>query len=375
LSEPDEQSPSQSILRLDPFADESRVREIWQGLDAVLEQSFFLSWGWMAAWLATVSRTHNIQLISVLKEGTPTGAFFLGQRRGLRRGSLARQRAYLNATGYPDYDEVTIEYNGAVERKGTGALNCLFSSSQFSHIEEFNFSAVTQESLDSLVLPTDFSMVSCRELPSYFVDLAAIRRSETDYLEWLSRNKRSQLRRSIALYEEQGSVQTVQAESSAEALDMLSELRKLHELRWAKRDNPGAFSSEPFMRFHHRLIESRFDSGEIQLLKIANLGGTIGLLYNFVYNNEVLYYQSGFNYGDSNLLRPGLVCHHQAITHNLGLGRDCYNFLAGSSQFKKSLSTHRDNLYHIKVARNSWKLKAERFLRQLRDAARLGRSN
>jgi CelD/BcsL family acetyltransferase involved in cellulose biosynthesis len=55
-------------------------------------------------------------------------------------------------------------------------------------------------------------------------------------------------------------------------------------------------------------------------------------------HRKVFFYQSGFMYSNDNRLKPGLVTHTEAIKYYLGRGLDEYDFLAGDSQYKQSLS-------------------------------------
>jgi CelD/BcsL family acetyltransferase involved in cellulose biosynthesis len=64
----------------------------------------------------------------------------------------------------------------------------------------------------------------------------------------------------------------------------------------------------------------------------------VGILYNYVVQRKVFFYQSGFTYLSDNRVKPGLVTHTEAINYYLGRSLDEYDFLAGDSQYKQSLS-------------------------------------
>jgi len=96
----------------------------------------------------------------------------------------------------------------------------------------------------------------------------------------------------------------------------------------------------PFVRrFHRRLIERRLAAGEVQLARVRAGDTTIGCLYNFVWQGNVLFYQSGLAYESNSKLKPGLVCHALAVEHAARAGHRSYDFLAGQSRYKQSLST------------------------------------
>jgi CelD/BcsL family acetyltransferase involved in cellulose biosynthesis len=153
----------------------------------------------------------------------------------------------------------------------------------------------------------------------------------------------------------------------------------LHQIEWKKRGEPGAFSNEYFYLFHRELIRTRFDRNEIQLLRIRSGTITIGILYSFVYQGDVLFYQSGFRYSTENVHRPGLVSHYLAVLHNARKGMKTYDFLAGDSAYKSSLSTDSTTMCWLRFVRNRRRLCLEKnllvFKRQLKSlASRLHRS-
>jgi hypothetical protein len=78
----------------------------------------------------------------------------------------------------------------------------------------------------------------------------------------------------------------------------------------------------------------------MQLLRVQAGPHDVGYLYSFVHRGRVLFYQSGFDY---DLLkthgRPGLATHVMSVQHNAGLGRDTYDFLAGTARYKLSLAS------------------------------------
>lgn len=103
---------------------------------------------------------------------------------------------------------------------------------------------------------------------------------------------------------------------------MLDKLALLHNEEWQSPCERGAFASSFFRRFHRTLIKERFDNGEIQIVEIQSEDDPIGFLYNFVYDNQVLFYQSGFAYRPENQYKPGIVSHYLAIEYNLNKGLD-----------------------------------------------------
>ncbi len=170
----------------------------------------------------------------------------------------------------------------------------------------------------------------------------------------------------MRLYKTGGSLSISAAADADEALRFLDGLRDLHEKSWARRGQLGAFANHTSSKFHADLVLTRFDAGEIQLLRVCTGLRVIGYLYNLVKDNTVHAYQSGFCYDTDPRLKPGLVCHALAIDYNIGSGAGIYDFMAGESQYKKSLGARTDSMMWLVVYRNVLKLRVGNFLRKLK---------
>jgi CelD/BcsL family acetyltransferase involved in cellulose biosynthesis len=79
-----------------------------------------------------------------------------------------------------------------------------------------------------------------------------------------------------------------------------------------------------------------------------------------------MFYQSGLEPSSDNKVKPGLVAHALAITECAAAGLREYDFLAGDSQYKKSLSTARRPIIWQVFQRRGVKLATITFLKQIR---------
>lgn len=349
------------IVRVNPFIELAKVKAIWLKLSEQCQPSFFNSWGWVDTWLACLPKTTSIEFIVHFENNIPICCYFLGIKSTVENKVFFKKRVYLNSTGYEEFDNLTIEYNAPLIAN-YAKLDEIKLFSELKDIEEFHLpiSTLVYNSMNNKI----FSRIE--SLPSYWIDLNKVRENDNDYISLISKNKRSQIKRSIKEYQLGGEIKIKVAGSKEEALQMLDELAELHQKEWTQRGKPGAFLNQFFCEFHHKLIQDRFEQGEIQLLKIFNNEAVIGYLYNFIYNDEVLFYQCGFNYKEGNIYRPGIVSHYFAILFNCQLNNKKYNFLVGKSQYKKSLSTDFDTLNSIVLCRKNLKSHFEYLLRKIK---------
>jgi CelD/BcsL family acetyltransferase involved in cellulose biosynthesis len=329
----------------------SRIRDVWCGLEATSRPSYFLSWSWVETWLDALPASAPITLYVARRAGAPAAAFFLGARTRWRHRVLPTRGFHLNQVGDAAFDEICIEYNGVVHDGAPPPFADILGHLP-DNWDELYLPALDADDALATGLTADRARLELRlrvdgRAPSPAVDLAKVR-DAGDYLKVLGGNTRSQIRRSQKLYAARGKLALEVASSAAQALAFFDELVALHRRAWAERGQAGAFV--PFVHaFHKRLIERRFDSGEIQLLRIRAGDATVGCLYNLVSRDTVAFYQSGLAFEADSKLKPGLVCHALAVAHDAAAGHRWYDFLGGSSRYKQSLSTDARNLVWLRL--------------------------
>ncbi len=363
----------------DPRRDLTAVREIWNTFSLKCRPSYFLSWRWIENWLTNLPSHANVKLAYVTGNSAPMATFFVAIPHQNFMKYVPCPRISLNTTGIPKYDDsLWIEYNsipcaGLCDLSVEGIL-ALFPSNWY----EMSFPAVDIRTFPGNKLIQAFEAQETgtrdndllyrieRDLPSYYVDLDLVREKGGDYLTLLSRNKRSQIKRSYRGFSAKGPIRLEAANSLDQALDIFNQLLRLHKRRHRGR-NWSNFATEFSERFHVNLITKTFDKGEIQLIRVNCGSEIVGCLYNFVYDGKVFFYQSGLNYTIDQKLKPGLLTHSEAIIHNARLRHSSYDFLAGNEQYKSSLGTNYNRLIWFKVQKR--RVKAQLGLKAARIAS------
>jgi hypothetical protein len=312
-----------------------------------------------------------LRLLGIFQDDELVAACFVG-RRDLRRARVIPSRAlYLNATGYPELDGIMVEHNRWLVRPPHRMPLSQLLRYMPHDWDELFLNAVEEDSLEG---PSSFECGSrLRALetkPCPLVELQKVRDSRGEYLSLLGAETRSQIRRSLRRYAADGPVTSDIATTAEQAWSIFGELCRLHEQAWRARGKAGSFTQPFVRRFHERLIQERFEHGEIQLIRTRAGDTTIGCLYNFVWNGTVSYYQSGIFYTDDNRLKPGLVCHAEAVRLNAQLGHTVYDLLGGASRYKRSLATRIGSLQWATVQQRRPQFVVEDGLRLLRDRYR-----
>ena len=314
--------------------------ERWRALEARAAPSFFCSWGWIGSWLAVLPADRRRMLIEISDGGRLVALAIIvpGTRRLLRL--LTLPIALLQDSAVEAERTPTIEHNGLLALRGREAepalWTALWQALRRHGIAELRIPFVAR---NRFAPPAGADLRRYASDPAPFIDLAAAPRDGRVAEKLLGRNGREQLRRCRKAYEGRGPVRLTAAGSVAEARDYLAGLAQLHQATWKARGKPGSFASAFFVAFHDKLIETRFGSGEIELLRVCAGAEEVGYLYNFRFRDRIYAYQSGFAYEEDPRLKPGLICHALAIERAAADPTvRIYDFLAGDSRFKRSFA-------------------------------------
>jgi CelD/BcsL family acetyltransferase involved in cellulose biosynthesis len=321
-------------------------KRIWENALQNQPHSYFLSWAWVSQWLKNLPLEVEVSLVEV-ETLSGRAVCFLGHNKHTRYGCIHSNSYYLNYTGLPLYDSLTLEYNQVLGQANTievltKIINALPKEWDELHLPYLDTYLFPGNCLPKII--EGYKIRFSKQQPSYYVELKNIDETQDSYLNLLSGNTRNNIRRAMKKLNNLGALQLEPANDEKMALIIYDELTAMHQRAWQSRGQAGAFSGDWFNNFHRELIKERFSSGEVQLLRIACGEKTLGCLYNFVYQGTIYYYQSGFNYADFNDNKPGLVCHALAISFNANQGHTVYDFLAGDTQYKKSLATHKNQM-------------------------------
>jgi len=302
------------------------LEQEWTALEAeAASPSVFQSWSWIGC--LAEERFPDPILLRAVAGGCVVGlALFNRRGRGL----------HLAESGDAALDAPFVEHNAPLVARhappGTEAalLRAAWRVPGIGRV-------VASGSPPSVAAAIGGRMTRQQERIAPYVDLAAIRNAEGNYLAGRSANTRQQVRRSLRHY---GDATLARAGTETQAQAWLDALIALHEATWRRRGRAGAFASPFLRRFHQALVARTLARGQLDLLCVTAAGREVGYLYNFRAGGRVFAYQSGLEHRpDEPQLKPGLTCHTLAIQAALASGMDVYDFLGGADRYKLSLAT------------------------------------
>ena len=315
------------------------IPQWWPALfDAAANSSPFLSPAYIETWVEVFSAPFSGQWISWYDGDTCVAGTVLLSRRS-KRGPVPVHLLVIGTGAEDGENSPWVEYNDVLCRAGyedrvADSLAGVLATMQWDRLYLPGFAGDSVlERLFKGPLPGTRDSVA---KPSLFVPLDG--GGAESYERALSKNTRSQLRRSLKLYAERGPVELTAAATPDEAVAFMEELGGRHRALWQRRGGVGGFRTDEIMRFHRGLIARGQAASHVDLVVARAGGAAIGYLYNFVHRGKVYFYQSGFEYEADPKLKPGLCTHALAIEHYGELGFAEYDFLAGDARYKRSLA-------------------------------------
>jgi CelD/BcsL family acetyltransferase involved in cellulose biosynthesis len=349
--------------------DKAALEALWTGLEQQADISFYLSWAWIGAWIEEAGMP---DWVLVGRAGGEPVCLGLLRRAIRRRHGFVRSRTLLlHETGNEEEDVIFIEYNGFLTRRGFARLELQAIAflrerrEQIGGFDEIRLGGIAEPAYRALEA-AGLRMYVHAQKTSGFVDLAAVRNGGGDYLATLSANTRQQVRRAIRIYDARGPLTLQPAGTPAEALDFFEQLGVLHERAWSARGSGGAWRFPFLVAFHKRLIETCFEAGGVEIVRVSCGEEAIGYIHCLVRDGWVGSYLSGFAYEADNKVKPGLVSFTLYIEHLLNRDAQVFDFLAGDHRYKTSLGKPGPDLYWVDVQERRPQLLLEDALRRMK---------
>lgn len=311
--------------------DPDAIADPWRALEDRSFGGFYQGWTWMGC-LARERFTHPL-LVTARRAGTVIGMALFNRRDG---------RLFLGESGDPRLDSIYGEYAGALlDRDQNPAVVAQMVRAARAHVGgrsrlvAHRVEAGQYHGMRALN-PAEPARPAAA---SWTLDFRRLRHTGADLIGSFGSNTRAAIRRSMQAYARDGGVRITRAANVAEAHRFLDELIVLHQAFRLARGQPGAFA-EPFMiRFHRALIARGLPRDEIDLLRIATAGATLGVVYNFRHRGRVYSYQSGFAVEQAGKReKPGLTGYALCASKYMAAGVDAYDFLVGDAPYKRNIT-------------------------------------
>jgi Acetyltransferase (GNAT) domain len=346
-------------FELTPLDSTASLPKYWDTLYAQDHQaSPFVSSQWTDSWIRHYGKVVDIQLCTWKLQGEPVAVCLVVKRRG-KWGIFRVSQIGINSSLDFVEGSACIEFNDIIclPANKESVRESLAEFANSLDADEVHVSGATQTGLLDQLVPqnTQFDVeLDYRKAP--FLDMSTATNA-TEIVNLFSANTRSQIRRTEKHFEKLGKLTVTIAENEFLAIQFFKEMTAMHQEYWTSRGEPGAFKSTHLFNFHQDLITNYFGQGIYRIFKIAIDDQALGYIYGFERFKRFYFYQSGVNYNFERNLKPGLLAHLKVMQALLELGFKEYDFLAGVSQYKRSIS-NKERTLHWKIFRkNSSKMR------------------
>ncbi len=328
------------------------IRDDWNTLYSSSPYSSVpLDFVWLRGWWRVYGPLYGnagLRIVTVRRGSRLVGAIPLYVSRGMG-GSFGTRHLRFISTGEEEHEETCPDYLNLLCLSGEEAVcaDAVWREVARMDWDHLEFLDLMEDSplLRGITLPHNARSFSRGSCP--IADLAG---GFEAYLKRLSLKSREQARRVLREGERAGAqLELVDAEQAAGAFD---DLVRLHEERWTLDGKPGAFAAARFTEFHRNLIQEWLPSGRAVLARLSFAGVPAAVLYGFVNGLKFDSYQLGAR------REPGSLVHSPGILANLLLmralterGVTAYDFLRGSSSYKRRQATRENHLVGVQMWR------------------------
>jgi CelD/BcsL family acetyltransferase involved in cellulose biosynthesis len=169
-----------------------------------------------------------------------------------------------------------------------------------------------------------------------------------EYLASLDRKDRHELRRKLRRAE---ALEGLRWYIVGPEHDLEGEIEDFLTLMARSTRAKAEFLTPPMRAFFQELMRAAFAEGWLQLAFLEWDGRKLAAYLNFVYRNRVLVYNSGLDWQADPGLGAGIVLSAFLIRHAIAEGREAYDFLRGSEDYKYRLGGKDVPVYRVVVRR------------------------
>ena len=331
-----------AIHSLDEF---ERHAPTWDALVASMPRpSPFMLSAWLEPWWSHFGRDRSMRIEAAFVDGELVGGLplELERRRGIVVGRfMGREHAALgDVLAREDVaDEVVAKIVGALGAVGADYLD-LFGVA----LEGRLFGAI--EDSDHLVERVQAPVLDVRD------------GWDTVYAAKTSSRRRNLHRRRRRQLDELGEIALVSIVGEAELSASLTDLFRIHDLRWAGRPDRSEFTTNRGLPFNVDAMTRFARAGIARVLMMKLDGRAIAFQYYLVFERRMFFYRLAFD-PDFARWSPGLLTTLAAIEAAAAEGVERVEFLGGGERYKQDLADSNEPLYECIGFASSWRGRAE----------------
>jgi CelD/BcsL family acetyltransferase involved in cellulose biosynthesis len=316
------------------------LKSEWNGLlRESATDSMFLSWEWQSAWWQTLGggkaciitfRDPNGKLVGI-------APMFWEDAQG---GGVALSQMGCSVSDYLD----VMVAKGHVDHVYTALIETL-TGTDFPHWDAVNFCNLPEAS------PMNDQFRTMAEAHGLIADhrvqtvspFIALPATWDEYLATLDKKQRHEVRRKLRRVEEVPTRWYI-IERAEEIDEAVKDFVALHRKSSADK---GAFMTSEMEGFFLEICRRLLPAGWLQLQFLEVEGVRAAAMLNFVYQNNVLVYNSGYDPEKYGQFSPGIILNAHSIQDAISSKRRVFDFLRGDEEYKYRFGAQNTNVYEM----------------------------
>jgi len=319
-------------MQLEIYTDITAFTSLKAEWNALLERSIthtiFLTWEWQTAWWEHLGEGELFVIVGRAADGTLAGLTALF---GSMTKEGVRELSFVGCADVSDYLDVIVTPDEA-EAFYVALLDWL-DSPNAPDWDRLDLCNIPEAS------PTHTRLATLAQARGYPVRVALddvcplIRLPSTwdNYLAALNKKERHEIRRKIRKAEREAHVDWYIVDSPLNLETELDDFLALHAQSKAEKRR---FMDDRMRAFFHAASRLLAERGWLQLAFIQLDGRKAAGMLNFVYQDAVLVYNSGFDPAAFPMLSPGIVLLAYCIRYAIEHGYRFFDFLRGDEDYK-----------------------------------------
>ncbi len=334
-------------MKIEIFEDGSAFEKLKAEWNMLLHKSvtdsLFLSWEWQSAWWQTLGGGKACIITFREENGVLVGIapMYWEDAEG---GGIALSQVGCSVS---DYLDVVIA-KGSVGQVYTALLDTL-TRADFPHWDVANFCNLPGAS------PANSQFKSVAEARGMKTDwrvqtvapIIPLPATWEDFLATLDKKQRHEVRRKLRRIEELPT-RWYMIDRTEDIDAAVADFADLHRKSSADK---GAFMTTQMEGFFLQVCRRLFPCHWLQLQFLEVEGARAASMLNFVYNNNVLVYNSGYDPEKYGQYSPGIILNARAIQDAIVAKRAVFDFLRGDEEYKYRFGAHNTNVYELHIRR------------------------
>lgn len=306
-----------------------------------ITDSLFLTWEWQTAWWQNLA-SGDLWLITFREDNGALAGIAPMYWKQSRDGAKA-----LAQFGYDVSDYLDVIVAQGREAAVYSAFVDLLSSAElpaWDSVDLYNLPSAspTNTQLTAMAQARGFNVDWREQVVSPVLQLPS---TWEDYLASLDKKQRHEIRRKLRRIEQ---VQTrwYVIDQADEVDAAIADFIELHK---KSRPDKIEFMSARMQNFFLEMARRLFAKHYLQLAFLEVEGKRAASILNFVYDNNVLVYNSGYDPEQYGHLSPGVILFVRSIQDAIAAKRRTFDFLRGDEEYKYRFGAKNTSLYELHI--------------------------